>query len=125
MKIKTLLLGCLAALALAASFVAASAPAQAASLQRFWVVNFTDMDIYYVYVNGADKDLMGDTGVLHYNPKKVPDLVQVLKPRNGNCNARVEIIAGYEDEDANYTAYKRLNLCTPGQTLNLYQDDFN
>ena len=124
MKIKALLLGCLAALTLAASFVAASAPAQAASLQRFWVVNFTDMNIYYVYVNNDySKDLMGDNGVLKYNPHKVPDLVQVLKPHRGNCNALVEIQAGYNGSE--YTAYKRVNLCKTGQTINVRSSDFN
>ncbi len=121
MRLSKILFGGLLALCLATFAV----PAQAATLQRFWVVNYTDMNIYQVFVNGKSKDLMGENGVLYYNPRKVPDLVQVLRPRPGSCNATVEIVAGYEDEDYEYTAYKRINLCTPDQTLNVFQGDFN
>jgi hypothetical protein len=124
MNLKKLVLGFVAVATLAISFAASVATAEAASLQRFWVVNFTDMNIYYVYVNNDySKDLMGDNGVLKYNPHKVPDLVQVLKPHRGNCNALVEIQAGYNGSE--YTAYKRVNLCKTGQTINVRSSDFN
>jgi hypothetical protein len=118
--VRNLVLGAIAALLVTFGMTPA---AQAASLQRFWVFNFTDMNIYYVYVNGSRKDLMGANGILYYDPHKVPDQVLVLKPRNGSCNAEIKILAGYEDEEP-YVTYKYANLCRTGQTINVYPSDF-
>ena len=127
MDLKGLLLGSLAALALAAA-----SPAQAA-MQRFWVVNWSHLDIYQVYATGdtshGNRDLMGTNGHLDYNPDKVPDLVQVLAPHGRGCISDIEIVA-FDPSDDNgdypYNArFSHVNLCKPGQTFNVTDDSFN
>lgn len=128
MNIKRLLLGSVTALALAA---AAATPAAAAKLQRFWVFNFSGLDIYHVYAlndqGHGTRDLMGSDGILYYNPNKVPDQVLVLAPnRRGNqCISDIKIV-GYDSNDDQYTAYAYdVDLCMPGQTINVFDSDFN
>jgi hypothetical protein len=126
MKLKSLALLGAASLALAAA-----SPAQAA-MQRFWVVNFSHLDIYQVYAENdlsrGTRDLMGDNGHLDYNPRKVPDLVQVLAPHGRGCYSDITIVAfdpGAQDGDNPYTArFRHANLCKAGQTFSVSDDSF-
>lgn len=107
-----------------------TAPAEAAKLQRFWVHNFSQFDIVNVYalddIGHGNRDLMGSSGILYYNPQKVPDSVLVLAPnKGGSCYSRVRIV-GYDSDNNAYNSYfGRINLCTTGQSISIFDSNFN
>jgi hypothetical protein len=105
MRIRSLLLSCIAALTMAGSFASLTTPVQAGT--KFWVYNNTGYAIYHVYADrdssGGQRDLLGPRGVI-----PPYDQALTIRPRGNNCWSNVAVVNQYNQ----WVWFQNVNICS-------------